>query len=136
MPIYTYRCSACEKRFDALLPLARYGETQYCTCGQPAEKQLSAPAVLGDYAGYACPVTGKWIEGRKAHEENLRLHGCRVLEPGETAAASRHADSSEAALDRAVEETTDRFITGLSGDQRAQLASEVMTGASVAVERQ
>lgn len=39
---------------------------------------------VGDYEGYNCPVTGKYIEGRAAHEENLKRQGCRVLEPGET----------------------------------------------------
>jgi hypothetical protein len=33
--------------------------------------------------GYNCPVTGKWVGSKKAHQENLREQGCRVLEPGE-----------------------------------------------------
>lgn len=39
--------------------------------------------IAGDYEGYTCPITGKWIEGRAAHRENLKRHGCRILERGE-----------------------------------------------------
>lgn len=46
---------------------------------------FSAPpaSVLRDYESYNCPITGKLIEGRKAHRENLEKHGCRIFEPGE-----------------------------------------------------
>jgi putative FmdB family regulatory protein len=49
MPLYEYKCS-CGKRFDRLLKLAEYDTPQTCECGQVAEKQLSAPAVFGDFA--------------------------------------------------------------------------------------
>lgn len=52
-------------------------------------KQMNRPGysspfqIAKDYEGYDCPVTGKWIEGRYAHKENLKRQGCRVFEPGE-----------------------------------------------------
>jgi hypothetical protein len=36
-----------------------------------ARSDMPMPRVIGDYAAYECPVTGKMIEGRKAHQENL-----------------------------------------------------------------
>lgn len=39
--------------------------------------------IAKDYEGYNCPVTGKWIEGRVAHRENLKRQGCRLFETGE-----------------------------------------------------
>lgn len=54
-----------------------------CQTGS-AEKVLDAPRVFGDYEAYDCPITGRRIEGKKQHEENLRKHGCRLLEPGES----------------------------------------------------
>lgn len=39
--------------------------------------------ISSDIAGYTCPVTGKWVEGRRAHRDNLKRRGCRLLEPGE-----------------------------------------------------
>lgn len=136
MPVYDYKCPACENRFERFLRLADYNDPQQCQCGTIAVKQLAAPAVRGDYAGYSCPVTGAWIEGRRAHEENLRKHGCRVLEPGETESVRRNAALEESRLDKAVEETADRFIAGLSSAKREQLASEITAGATVTVTRQ
>ena len=51
----------------------------------PGSKQstLTSPRIVSDYAPYECPVTGKIIEGRAAHEENLKRTNCRLLEPGE-----------------------------------------------------
>lgn len=46
--------------------------------------------IAKDYEGYNCPVTGKWIEGRTAHKENLKRQGCRVFEPGELEAFKRN----------------------------------------------
>jgi hypothetical protein len=39
-----------------------------------------APAVFGDLPGYESPVTGKWIEGRRARREDLKRTGCRPYE--------------------------------------------------------
>jgi hypothetical protein len=49
-----------------------------------AVRPATGPILLGDYSPYDCPVTGKIIEGRHAHEENLKRQGCRLLEPGES----------------------------------------------------
>lgn len=136
MPVYDYKCPACGNRFERFLHLADYNDPQQCQCGTIAVKQLAAPAVRGDYAGYSCPVTGAWIEGRRAHEENLRKHGCRVLEPGETESVRRNTALEESRLDKAVDETADRFIAGLSTAKREQLASEVQAGATATVVRQ
>lgn len=46
-----------------------------------------------DYAGYESPVSGLWIEGRKARREDLRRNNCRPYEgreqEGKVAAAAR-----------------------------------------------
>jgi hypothetical protein len=66
---------------------------------------LPAPQISLDYQSYDCPVTGRMIEGRRAHRENLKLHNCRVLEPGETAQHRRERPKQKAAaLDRAIDE--------------------------------
>lgn len=118
-----------------MLRLADYATPQICTCGALAKKQLSAPAVQGDFAGYECPVSGRWIEGRRAHEENLKRTGCRVLEPGESKAAMQRVEREEAALEASIESTADRFIAELSADKRGQLCNEVASGITANVER-
>jgi hypothetical protein len=76
---------------------------------------LRPPRVVGDYAPYECPVTGKWIAGRKQHLENLAKHGCHVLEQGEVEAETqRRARADEeaiAAVDEAVERTAGELMS-------------------------
>lgn len=60
-----------------------------------------------DYQGYTCPVTGTWIEGRAAHRENLKRHGCRILEKGEKEEAR---NTRERELERAIERTADAMV--------------------------
>lgn len=136
MPLYSYHCPACDSRFDRMVKLAEGSAPQLCTCGHEALKQIAAPAVRGDYAGYACPVTGAWIEGRKAHEENLRRHGCRVLESGEVEDSRRRAAEEEAAFDRKIEQTAEQLVAGLPSQKLEQLASEMQSGVTATVTRQ
>lgn len=43
VPIYAYRCEACEIDFDRMLPISKYDEPQACeTCGEVAKKLVSA----------------------------------------------------------------------------------------------
>ncbi|MDA1043840.1 MAG: hypothetical protein O3C57_01310 [Verrucomicrobia bacterium] len=72
---------------------------------------LSKPtaSISSDYEGYQCPVTDKWIEGRKAHMENLKQVNCRLLEPGEREHNTKRGrkyvdDKMDAAIDKAVDE--------------------------------
>lgn len=136
MPIYTYQCPACATRRDIFKPLALLDREEPCeTCETQMERQLSAPAVLADYAGYSCPISGKWIEGRRAHEENLARHGCRVLEGGETEQARRRGSEEASLLDKEVDNTVEQFYETLPTDKREALAVAVQSGLDVAVER-
>ena len=137
MPVYEYYCNHCRGRFDKFHKLADYAKPTTCPqCGGLSEKLLSAPAVVGDYEGYECPVSGKWVEGRRQHEENLKRTGCRVFEPGERESLIRRKAAEEAALDRAVEETVDAAIEAMPTRKREQLVQELQGGADVKVERQ
>lgn len=136
MPIYTYRCPACDKSRDIFKPLAQLDREEPCpTCFFPSERQLSAPAIVPDYPGYSCPVTGRWVEGRRAHEENLARQGCRVLETGETEQAVRESQRVERELDRSVDQTVEQFYEALPTDKREALATAVVSGLDVQVTR-
>ena len=42
MPIYEYRCAACDAAFESIRPVSRADDPIECkTCGQPATRQLS-----------------------------------------------------------------------------------------------
>ena len=135
MPTYVFRCPSCSAQFERVLRLAEYDSPQACSCGAVAERQICAPAVRGDYAPYECPITGRTIEGRRAHEENLKRHGCRVLEPGESAEASRRRADSDRVLEASIEATAEQFVTTLPSRKLEQLASELQSGVTATVER-
>lgn len=109
MPIYDYKCPDCSKKVSVLLPLARYNEQQFCTCGCLMNKLVTAPAVHADYPGYVSPATGKWVEGKRAHMEDLKRSNCRILEPGESAQSTQKVkerqEKLEKEIDVAVEKT-------------------------------
>ncbi len=70
---------------------------------------FATPYISGDYEAYECPVTGKMIEGRVAHRENLKQTGCRLLERGEFEDAKKNGEryrneKLDAAIDKSVDE--------------------------------
>lgn len=136
MPLYSYKCPTCSKKRDIFKPIAELDRVEKClNCNFSMNRLLSAPMVRGDYEGYSCPVTGKWIEGRRAHEENLKKHGCRLLEPGETEAARKAGAAREAAFDAAVDSTVEEFVETLPTEKKERLAAELQNGLDVEVVR-
>jgi len=132
MPIYRYKCPTCNRQREVFRKLAEIDDLITCLEDSfPMHRQICAPAVRGDYPGYDCPITGKWIEGKRAHQENLKLHGCRVLEPGETDQFKRRKAAEEAAFDSQIEETAAQLVTALPTEKREQLAAELDNGLDV-----
>jgi len=81
----------------------------------PKRSHLPAPMIFSDYASYECPITGKTVDGRREHNENLKRHGCRVFEKGEFEDVKKNGKSRineqiDAAVDRAVDEVAKDFI--------------------------
>jgi len=135
MPVYTYKCTECAKKFDRFLKLAQFDEPQSCACGGRAERQVVAPFIRPDYAPYDCPITGKRIEGRKEHEANLAAHGCRLLEPGETSRAAVAAKAEETSLEDKLAESAAEFVATLPPAKQEQLACELSHGLDVEITR-
>jgi len=134
VPLYDYRCG-CGQKFTRLVKLADYQQPQTHCEGLASQKLVSAPAIHGDYEGYQCPVTDKWIEGRRAHEENLKRTGCRLYEPGETEAYKRGLAKADESLEASIDASTEQFIHELPLAKREQLAVELQSGLDVSVER-
>lgn len=134
MPTYSYRCE-CGALFDRILRLKDFDTPQMCACGKQASRVIVAPAIIGDYTGYPCPVTGNWIVGRKAHQENLARTGCRVLEPGESEAAVRRRQEQEAAYDAQIERTVEELVKAMPPEKQNRLEAELTSGVSTEVIR-
>ena len=135
MPIYSYECDNCGGEFDRFLSLENYKQPQKCVCGAEARKVITAAMVITDLPGYDCPVTGKWIEGRRAHEENLKRTGCRIYEPGETQQLVARKQADEAAIEESFAETACALVEAMPAKKREQLGPELSNGADVTVER-
>jgi hypothetical protein len=69
---------------------------------------LNMPYIAGDYKPYDCPITGKSIDGRVEHEENLKKHGCRIHEAGEFEDVKKNGQKRiNASIDAAIDKSVD-----------------------------
>lgn len=134
MPMYDYRC-ALGHRFERMLPLASYREPQECACGAPSRRLILPTLISVENVEYDCPITGKMITSKHAHEENLKLHDCRVHEPGETQGLKDRQARADADLDRKLDETVERQWESYSSDQKERLTNELLSGTDVTYER-
>lgn len=103
--------------FDAATPEKplRFAANEAEPLARALRRRNRAPRVRSfeinpDYKGYTCPITGRWVEGRAAHRENLKRHGCRVMEKGEKEwAAKRREENYREACARTAEEMVARI---------------------------
>lgn len=136
MPIYTYQCPKCERAEEVFHPLAALDVEHPCSeCGAPRHRILQAARVQADYPGYSCPITGKWIEGKKAHRANLARHGCRVLESGEHEDAARFRQAEDRRLDALAERMAIEGVSALPQAKFQTLAAELEKGGDAQIER-
>lgn len=134
--IYLYHCVVCDRQQEIIKPLADIDRMEPCRhCDFPMERRIQAPAVHGDLPGYDCPITGKWIEGRRAHEENLKKHGCRIYEPGETEQAAQARKAAEERMLRDVDQTVGQFVESLPQDKVEALSTGLQNGLDVSPTR-
>ncbi len=52
MPIYEYRCSKCETRFERIQKFSDHSESECPECGAAGERLLSAPAIQFKGSGW------------------------------------------------------------------------------------
>ncbi len=127
MPLYDFKCSANHK-FERMVALKDFAEPQICHCGQPAQRLISAPLFSVDNTGYTCPVTGSWIGSKHQHEENLKIHGCRVLETGEKEANLKKRQEAEAEFDKSIEQSVEKELSTWGSDKMEKLTNELVNG--------
>lgn len=126
MPLYDIKCEQTGKTFERVIPLKMFEEPIICACGSPARRVISAPLFSVDQTNYTCPVTGDYIGSKRAHEENLRKHDCRVLEPGEKEFGERRRKEADLALDRKIEATVEKEIESMGSEKREKLYNELV----------
>lgn len=126
MPLYDIRCDKTGEVFERHIPLAFFSDPIKCACGSRASRCISSPLFSVDRTGYDCPITGKYIGSKRQHEENLKTHGCRVLEGGEKELSEKRREAADLALDKAVEDTVERTIESWDSGKKEQLHNELV----------
>lgn len=82
-------------------------------CAVPAEFVMPRIHLALDYKAYRCPVTGTPVEGRRAHQENLKRTGCRVLERGEKEQNMRERADADRKIERIVDTAVEKTAAQL-----------------------
>lgn len=134
MPLYAYECPEGHG-FESFFRMTQDSSSAVCpVCERAASKVLLPPRISVENVRYECPVTGKPITSKHQHAENLRVHGCHVLEPGEADAARRVREQTDRELDRVIGESVERQIEQMPTHKVEQLANE-MAVSDVTIER-
>lgn len=137
MPVYSYSCLSCGHTTERYKKLVDYKERVECVvCSHDMTKVLQPTKLNLDYEGYSCPITGIWIEGKKAHRENLARHEKRVLEPGEREDLERAKAREEEEFEKRLDETIDREVAGYSTQKMENLSRDVLGGADLTINRE
>ena len=79
MPTYTYECEICDKIKDAYNTIAGRHNSPACDCGYAmvlkiVPTQLQPVLGGGDWPGYKCVVTDKFVTSRKQRREIMAEH--------------------------------------------------------------
>ena len=122
MPVYSYECEKCGSVFDEFRRYEDRDRTAEHCEGAAVRRVFTAPMILSEeraYPRYESPATGRMVEGRRQHLEDLARSGCRIKEPGETAAYMKKVQSGElkkereAQMAKAVEAAVNETAQGL-----------------------
>lgn len=113
MPIYEFRCSVCPETMTEYRGISTRDDAATCRCGESMKRMISAPMIMTDLPGYESPVTGKWIEGRKARLEDLRRTGSRPYEGFEQ--EKKEADRQRAYQEHEQDVALDAIIGNVIG---------------------
>lgn len=105
------------------------GQSICSKCRGPAYYQFTPKAAQTRQldVDYECPITGKPIRSKRAHEENLKLHGKHVFEKGELADAQRIRDALNEEFENKVCETAAQLVHDLPLEIQAALEQELLT---------
>lgn len=127
MPLYDYKCPEGHG-FESFFRMTQDSSSAVCpVCERAATKVLTPPRVTVENVRYRCPITDKVITSKRDHANNLRVHGCHVMEPGEADAIRAANARADAEFERRVGETVEREIEQMPTAKVERLANELAT---------
>lgn len=134
MPLYDFKCADGHK-FERMVPLADFDDSQHCACGTIATRVISPIRFSVENVGYDCPITGEHIGSKVQHNNNLAKHGCRVYETGETEQAKKAKASADAEFEKRLDITVEKHFESLPSAKKEALATELTAGADLGYNR-
>lgn len=134
MPTYEAECP-CGKHHDYYSSIADRNTPRVSPCCNLVMHRVLTPVRFNKpFEPYQCPVTEKPINSIREHEDNLKRHGCHVLEKGELEDAKKQSARIDAALEDKLAETAAQLYHDLPQDKKDALAHELST-TDVTIER-
>lgn len=125
MPLYVFRCPD-DHNFERFLKLEEYDTLQYCDCGQKAKRQATCAMIQPMFEDYESPIDGSAITSKKKRKEEMARNDCVDYEPSMKEESTRHMKAGEAALEKEIDHTVDKYWDGLSSKERENFAREVV----------
>lgn len=127
MPLYSFRCPECGQKTAAFRKIAMRDVLPTCHHGvesHPMQRIVEAPAVHADLPGYQSPIDGRWVEGRRARNEDLRRNNCRPWEGMEVERkeAEKRAEAADAQFGKVIEAGVAEVYNGMSTESQRALA--------------
>ncbi len=86
MPLYSYLCENCDKLTDQYNTVDNRAIGPVCGCGSTTKLSIQPTQIQpvlggGDFPGYKCPVTDKYITSRKERRNIMAEHN--LIETGD-----------------------------------------------------
>lgn len=104
--------------------------------GKPQKrKQKPANIINRFFDAYESPTSGEVITSRAQRADDMKRSDCIEYDPCLRQDIDERIKREEAALDKSVDETVDRYFSGLSVDEAAKLENEIKGGADTEVVR-
>jgi len=126
MPLYTWTC-LWNHQFERFVRLEKFHDKQFCECGQPASRLITAPLMVTaqQECCYDSPIDGTPITSWRARRNDLAKHNCVPYDPAMKQDSERLHRERQQSLDRAIDETIESSIEKMSTVERGKLYSEL-----------
>jgi len=125
VPLYVYRCPN-DHNFERVLKVADYDSLQYCDCGQKAKRQVTSAMLAPMFEDYQSPIDGSPISSKRKRKEEMARNDCVEYDPCLKDESTQKMKAGEAALEKEIDNTVDKYWDGLSLQQREGFAQEVV----------
>lgn len=132
MPTYESECRTCGKYHEYMQSIADRNQTPEC-CGSPTTRGVFTPPMgfvqfpAAGGQGYVSHTSGKWIDTKRARDDDLKRTGCRPWEgiEQETKQKAKNDAHEEKKADAKLDADVRKAYAELSPDKKATLNNNV-----------